>query len=509
MSAFQNQQPLNPVSPMVSQHIAEGDKAAAREKDRNESARQANMQDATTRQMTREQIMARQKGFADKQASDERMQRNEQEFSAIQSSQDREYREKVAMRTLKLEQAKHEAIMNASKARGDSLEASELEIQKIEDELVEIGAASARADLGLQNSRSDFFDRAGRIAGQIEDRAENLQGFIDEATATAANLPFQINSALAERLKGEKTIFQPALEASIKEMVGFPSIGLEPLDGTVKFLAGITMLADDSINAIADGLGIDYTSANETLRSSSVSTPQTGIRTVARIVADNFSDLTDSNPNSSDEENKTSLARNAGLHSLVVQILSDTGVTDRQIRSQLGELGVDPETFGTFMFHAGETIRSASAQTLGEIDPNDENFDVSSYVPASLNASAIRMVAFGRKTRGMTPESLNRFATRLTSPDDLFTASTAEDSRDFTPYQLREDDQDQGAGNFASDLLSLIERTRESEGVDALAEVEETAALEQRIERMRRDAERDADRAALDAGGNPYDEFFP
>ena len=509
MSAFQNQQPLNPVSPMVSQHIAEGDKAAAREKDRNESARQANMQDATTRQMTREQIMARQKGFADKQASDERMQRNEQEFSAIQSSQDREYREKVAMRTLKLEQAKHEAIMNASKARGDSLEASELEIQKIEDELVEIGAASARADLGLQNSRSDFFDRAGRIAGQIEDRAENLQGFIDEATATAANLPFQINSALAERLKGEKTIFQPALEASIKEMVGFPSIGLEPLDGTVKFLAGITMLADDSINAIADGLGIDYTSANETLRSSRVSTPQTGIRTVARIVADNFSDLTDSNPNSSDEENKTSLARNAGLHSLVVQILSDTGVTDRQIRSQLGELGVDPETFGTFMFHAGETIRSASAQTLGEIDPNDENFDVSSYVPASLNASAIRMVAFGRKTRGMTPESLNRFATRLTSPDDLFTASTAEDSRDFTPYQLREDDQDQGAGNFASDLLSLIERTRESEGVDALAEVEETAALEQRIERMRRDAERDADRAALDAGGNPYDEFFP
>ena len=508
MSAFQNQQPLNPVSPMISQHIAEGDKAAAREKDRNENARQANMQDATTRQMTREQITARQQGFADKQASDERMQRNAQEFSSMQNSQDRDYKEKVAMRTLKLEEAKHEAIMNASKARGDSLQASELEIQKIEDELVEIGAASARADLGLQNSRGDFFDRAGRIAGLMEDRAEDKQSFIDEATATAANLPFQINSALAEKLKSERDIFTPALEASIKEMVGLPSIGLEPMDVTTKFLAGLTMLADDTFNAIADGIGFDYTSANETLSSTSASTPQTGIRTVARIVADSFSDLADSNPNSSDEETKTSLARNASLHSLVVQILSDTGVTDRQIRAQLGELGVDSETFGTFMFHTGETIRAASARTLSEIDPNDENFDASSYVPASLNASAIRMVAFGRKTKGMTPESLNRFATRLTSPDDLFTASTAEDSRDFTAYQLREDDQDQGAGNFASDLLSLIERTRESEGAGALAEAEETAALRQRIERMRRDAERNADRAALDAGGNPYEEFF-
>jgi len=114
MSAFQNQQPLNPVSPMVSQHIAEGDKAAAREKDRQESARQANMQDATTRQMTREQIMARQQGFADKQASDERMQRNAQEFAAIQSTQDQEFQEKIAKRTLMLEQKKQEAMVNAA-----------------------------------------------------------------------------------------------------------------------------------------------------------------------------------------------------------------------------------------------------------------------------------------------------------------------------------------------------------------------------------------------------------
>ena len=507
MSAFQNQQPINPVSPMISQHIAEGDKAAAREKDRNEGARQANMQDATTRQMTREQIMARQQGFADKQASDERMQRNDQEFSAIQSSQDREFQESLAKRNLILEQKKQDANLSAARATGAERERYEVDADKIQRELIDNGVADARARMKLKRGENDITDTAGQMAESIDDRAGNLAEIVEQSIQDATILPGELDIALQQAFRKQTKLLTEQTQEYIIDVMarnGGPPVG----DDFGEVMASITfngsLFLDRGLNAILDGLGIPYQSVPESVRADlagvgGAGSPNVGLaeQILGDRIADGFMDLTSAPSNPGTEQNTTDGTRRANFRGLVTQVL--TGDFDElKLRADLREVGIDPETFGTYMFHQGKTLSSSAYEARSGIEQG-ENFETESKIPQVLIDGARRLNVVGAKFRGMTPEDMRYMRDRLTDPDQLFTLATSRAVSGEDGAFFRRDNSDQYANEFASDLLDVIEGTREME-FGELDRVERDAELERQIEEIKRRGERNASQAGLEAG---------
>jgi len=507
MSAFQNQQPLNPVSPMISQHIAEGDKAAAREKDRNESARQANMQDATTRQMTREQIMARQQGFADKQASDERMQRNAQEFSAIQSSQDREFQESLAKRNLILEQKKQEANLAAAKATGEERERYETEADRLQRELIDNGVADARARMGLKRGENDITDKAGQMAESIDNRADNLAEIVEQSIEDATILPGELDIALQQAFRNQMGDLSEQSQNHIINMIarnGGPPVGDDFSEVMASFTINGSLFLDRGLNAILDGLGIPYQSVPESVRAdlAGVGGPGSlGVGFAEEIlgnrIADGFMDLTSAPSNPGTEQNTTDGTRRANFRGLVTQVL--TGDFDElDLRGELNRLSIDHETFGTYMFHQGKTLSSAAYEARSGIEQG-ENFETESKIPQVLIDGARRLNVVGAKFRGMTPEDMRYMRDRLTDPDQLFTLATSRAVGGEDGAFFRRDDSDQYANEFASDLAKIVEDTRQME-FGELDRLERDAELERQIEEIERRGERKANQAGLEAG---------
>lgn len=494
MSAFQNQQPLNPVSPMVSQHIAEGDKAAAREKDRQESARQANMQDATTRQMTREQIMARQQGFADKQASDERMQRNAQEFAAIQSTQDREFQEKIAKQNLLLEQRKQEAIVNAAKAEGAERDRYEAEANEIQRELIDRGVAHSKSQLQQAKGERNILDQTSRMAGSIKDRAEELQEIVDAATELANTLPSEMDIAFEGNFRDTMENITEQTESVIRNAIAARG-GPPPGDDFGSFLVSLNVTAaefiDRGINAILDPLDIPYQSLPEQVREelAGLRGPESVGTTFAHRVADDFFDLTVQPANEGTEQATTSDTRRAAFRGLMSQVI--TGEFDeRELGKELDGIGIDRTTFGTYMHEQGKALTQSAYQARAGIEPG-ENFEAESLIPQTLIDGARRLKVLGARFKGMTPDDMRYFAQRLVDPDQLFTANTVDDIVEAGPAFFREDDSDQYPPEFAGDLRRLIEGRRELE-FGELERVEQDAELQRQIDEIKRRGERAA-----------------
>lgn len=515
MSAFQNQQPLNPVSPMVSQHIAEGDKAAAREKDRQESARQANMQDATTRQMTREQIMARQQGFADKQASDERMQRNAQEFASIQSTQDREFQEKIAKQNLLLEQKKQEAIVNAARAEGAERERYEAEADKIQRELIDRGVAHSRAQLEQTKGEHNVADHAGRMANSIKDRAEDLQGIVDASTELANILPSEMNVALEAAFRGQMKNLTGQTKRVIREAIaarGGPPEGDDIGGMLVSLGVNASLFFDKGLNAILDDLDIPYQSLPEQVRAELAGAGSPGSannrlaeRTFAHRVADEFFDLTVQPTNEGTEQATTSDTRRAAFRGLMTQVI--TGEFDeRVLRAELDEIGIDAATFGTFMHEQGKALSQAAYQARAGVEQG-ENFEAESVIPQTLIDGSKRLKVVGARFKGMTPDDMRYFAQRLVDPDQLFTFSAVDDLVEAGPEFFRVDDSDQYAFEFAGDVRDLIEGRRELE-FGELERVEQEAELQRQIDEIRKRGERAASLAGQEAGLIDFEELL-
>lgn len=505
MSAFQNQQPLNPVSPMVSQHIAEGDKAAAREKDRQESARQANMQDATTRQMTREQIMARQQGFADKQASDERMQRNAQEFAAIQSTQDREFQEKIAKRTLMLEQKKQEAMVNAARASAGERERFEDLIEQIEDEEAEIAISHIKAKTGLVTDETDAVDRAGFIADRMIERSNDLDEITDRAKSDAANLPFVVRNALAERFN----LLYKTTEGATKSAI-MNSLNLAEGDDAAAALASVgvnlALFADRGFNAVLDALDIPYQGVGEGIREDVAAQTSVGKEAMSQFIADSFIGITAGKTLPGQEQDILAKEKKVRLEGLVTDILYGRG-EDTNLIAELKELEIDPETFGSYVYEQANVIRGSAFAARGSLDPSDENFQAQSAVPQSLIDASSNLEAMGRRLRGMTSARLRSIADRISDRDTLLTMPTVRALEALDPGLLARYDDDQAAPYEVDVLEELITRGRDLDLRD-LERVEETAEAEKRMRRLQTDAERAASLAGLEAGLIDYEELF-
>ena len=505
MSAFQNQQPLNPVSPMVSQHIAEGDKAAAREKDRQESARQANMQDATTRQMTREQIMARQQGFADKQASDERMQRNAQEFAAIQSTQDREFQEKIAKRTLMLEQKKQEAMVNAARASAGERERYEDLIEQIEDEESEIAISHIKAQTGLVTDETDAVDRAGFIADRMIERANDQDEITDRAKEDAANLPFVVRDALARRFN----LLYENTEGATRSAI-MSSLNLAEGDDAAAALASVgvslALFADRGFNAVLDALEIPYRGVEEGVQADVAAETSVGKEAMSQFIAGSFIGITEGKTIPGQERDILAKEKRVRLEGLVTDILYGRG-EDTDLIAELKTMEIDPETFGSYMFEQAKVIRSSAYNARGSMDPSDENFQTQSAVPQSLIDASSNLEAMGRRLRGLTSARLRNIAERISDRDTLLTMSTVRALGDLEPGLLARYSGDQAAPYEVGELEKLITRGRDLELRD-LERVEETAEAEKKMRRLQTDAERAASLAGLEAGLIDYEELF-